>query len=57
MTPADLTAFRAKRMLTQAELAVRLGIDRTTVARWEAGTRQIPPFLELALTELARRMR
>ena len=34
---------------TQEELAQILGTTKTTVYRWEAAMREIPPFLALAL--------
>jgi len=38
--------------LSQAALALKLGVIRETVARWEIGTRHIPSFLGLALKHL-----
>ena len=32
-----------------------MGVTLTTVYRWEAGLRKIPPFLQLALEGLERR--
>lgn len=55
MTPADLTAWRETHALTKVELARLLGVQPLAVSRWEGGTRSIPPFLPLALAELARR--
>ena len=55
MTPADLTAWRETHALTKVELARLLGVQPLAVSRWEGGTRSIPPFLALALQELARR--
>jgi transcriptional regulator with XRE-family HTH domain len=42
-TDHPLKAFREehKPPLTQEELAIRLGVTRTTVARWETGTRRL----------------
>lgn len=39
--------------LSRAELGRELGVDRSTVYRWEEGQRDIPPFLFLALRQLA----
>lgn len=36
-----LKAYRAKEGLTQGALASRLGVNRTSVARWETGARKI----------------
>jgi DNA-binding transcriptional regulator YiaG len=55
MTPADLTAWRETHALTKVELARLLGVQPLAVSRWEGGARSIPPFLRLALDELARR--
>jgi DNA-binding transcriptional regulator YiaG len=55
MTPADLTAWRETHALTKVELARLLGVQPLAVSRWEGGTRSIPPYLPLALSELQRR--
>ncbi len=49
MKAAELHAWRKKRSLTRKQLADALGTTVTTVYRWETATRQIPPFLHLAL--------
>lgn len=49
MTPDTLRAFRDELRLTQAGLASRLGVTRTTVAQWEVGRYPTPPLLGLAL--------
>ncbi|MCI0622304.1 MAG: helix-turn-helix domain-containing protein [Acidobacteria bacterium] len=49
MQPAELKAARKKLGMTQPQLADALGVDRVSVARWETGTRRIPPMLRLAL--------
>lgn len=49
MTPAELVERRNVLHLSQAELARRLGVAANTVNRWEAGTRTIPPYLDLTL--------
>uniref|UniRef100_A0A7V4LC78 XRE family transcriptional regulator n=1 Tax=Desulfobacca acetoxidans TaxID=60893 RepID=A0A7V4LC78_9BACT len=48
----DLKAWRRQFGLSQAQLAQGLGVSPMTVARWEWGTRRIPPFLHLALKAL-----
>lgn len=40
-----LRAYRESVGLTQAELADILGVERTTVARWETGVRRVDPEL------------
>lgn len=54
MTPADLKATRKALGLTQAALAERLKVTRSTVWRWESGA--VPPehpeILRLALERL-----
>lgn len=57
MTPAELKAERKALKLTQKELAAKLGRNRVTIIRWEAGTMAIeaPETLELALETLRRR--
>ena len=49
MTPQELIAWRNKKGFSQAGLANALGVTTQTVYRWERGTRDIPPFLYLAL--------
>ena len=49
MTPSELRAWRTQRQLTLMGLAKLLGVNHMTVYRWEAGMRQMPPFLHLAL--------
>jgi DNA-binding XRE family transcriptional regulator len=41
-TGAELRAIRQHLALSQRGLAVRLGVHRTSVARWEAGVRPTP---------------
>ena len=52
MTPAELKTKRNAMGLSQQSLADWLGVNRVTIARWEIGTRDIPPFLHLALQAL-----
>jgi transcriptional regulator with XRE-family HTH domain len=56
MTPKQLVEFRETHGLTQQELANRLRVDRVTIARWEIGARAIPPYLDLALETVARKI-
>jgi len=57
VTGKELKEWRQRHRLTQVELAQMLGVIRVTVARWEGGTRGIPPFLPLALEALEYRMK
>lgn len=56
MNSQELKAWRQKWQLTQEALAGLLGVHRVTIAKWEAETRGIPPFLNLALAGLESRM-
>ncbi|MBZ0156103.1 MAG: helix-turn-helix transcriptional regulator [Alphaproteobacteria bacterium] len=49
MTPEQLKAWRKRSGYTQEEFAQILGVTKTTVYRWEAAMREIPPFLALTL--------
>ena len=49
MTPQELLIWRDRKGFSQAGLANILGVTVQTVYRWERGTREIPPFLHLAL--------
>lgn len=53
MIAADLRAWREARGLTQQQLADALQLPaasgRVQVARWEAGTYPVPPWMETAL--------
>lgn len=59
MTPTQLKRWRKKNYYPQAELAGALGVDVTTISRWERGVREIPSFLYLALEclEIKKRLR
>jgi transcriptional regulator with XRE-family HTH domain len=52
MTGKELKRWRKQHGLSQAALALKLGVIRETVARWEIETRAIPSFLPLALKGL-----
>lgn len=57
MTAEQVKAFRALHSLSQSQLAEALGVHVRTLSAWEQG-RQIPPrYVELALCELARRLK
>jgi len=47
-----LRNFRAVHGLTQQSLADKLGVDLTTVQRWEWGQVKPAPYLSLALRQL-----
>jgi DNA-binding XRE family transcriptional regulator len=49
MNTSDLKQWRSKHRMTQQELADIIGVAKNTIYRWEAGMREIPPFLALAL--------
>jgi transcriptional regulator with XRE-family HTH domain len=40
--PSELQRIREALGLTQAQLAEEIGVHRVTVAKWEAGDRNIP---------------
>jgi len=52
LTPATLLARRQSLGLTQEQLAQRLRVTTTTVARWERGEQPLPGMLSLALERL-----
>jgi transcriptional regulator with XRE-family HTH domain len=41
MVQHPLKTYRSARSLSQGKLADQLGVTRTTVARWETGTRKV----------------
>jgi DNA-binding transcriptional regulator YiaG len=43
--------------LSRDELARQLKVSSSTVWRWEKGERPLPPYLELALETLERRIK
>lgn len=58
MTGDELRAKRNALGLSQRGLAQALGIEReNNISDWERGLYKIPSYLELALAELARRLR
>lgn len=46
MTPTTLKQARAAMGLTQAQLAAKLRVTSTTVARWEQGVHPIPEWVD-----------
>lgn len=56
MAPEEVRAFRDEFDLTKAELAVKLGSALRTVEDWEAGRRQSPSMLRMALAAVAREL-
>ncbi len=50
MCPADLLTLRRRLSLTQAQLASRLGVNRSTLYRWETGRCRIPVSATLVVT-------
>lgn len=49
MTPEQLASLRESIRMTRDQLAEALGVDRTTIWRWETGATTIPVYLPLAL--------
>jgi transcriptional regulator with XRE-family HTH domain len=56
MKPDELKAARLALGLSQQGLAERLRISVGSVSRWERGVQLIPPYLALAMAELARQV-
>lgn len=52
--PRDIKAFREELSLTQADLGQALGGSKRSVEDWEAGRRQAPAMLRLAMAAIAR---
>ena len=52
MTNTKLAALRKKTGLSMIQFAKRLGVDRTTVYRWETGSRGIGKFEAEAIERL-----
>lgn len=50
---AEFILARQALGLTQYELSVRLGVDRTTVENWERGATRVPSWAAKALERLA----
>lgn len=56
LAPEEIRAFREEFSLTKAQLAERLGSALRTVEDWEAGRRQSPSMLRVALAAVAREL-
>jgi len=56
MKPEELRKWRRESGYAQGELAAILGIALNSVSRWERGTREIPPFLHLALKAIPKKV-
>lgn len=54
MTPEQLATLRESIRMTREQLAEALGVDRTTVWRWETGGTPIPDYLPLAILWIRR---
>jgi DNA-binding transcriptional regulator YiaG len=52
VTDVELKAARTRLGLTQAGLAALLRVDGRTIRKWEAGDRDIPGSVEVALEAL-----
>lgn len=52
----ELITYREKIGLTREELARELKTSYVTVFRWEKGERAMPPYLELALETIERKL-
>ena len=48
----DISSYRKDLNLSQADLAVRLGVTQSTVSRWETGELKIDKRTELSLDAL-----
>lgn len=53
MTPSQLIQLREKLGWSQNRLAENLGVNRSTVHRWEKGMRRIPAIAEKLLAIIA----
>ena len=56
LAPEEIRAFREEFSLTKAQLAERLGSALRTIEDWEAGRRQSPSMLRVALAAVAREL-
>jgi len=53
MKPRELKKWREQQFLSQANVAVLLGVHANTVLNWEKGATRMPPSIELALEAIA----
>lgn len=53
MMPSQLIQLRAVLGWSQNRLAKQLGVNRSTIHRWELGTRRIPAMAEKLLAIIA----
>lgn len=53
MTGENVKAWRDRHGVTQMALAARLGVNHSTVWRWEHDKLPLPPWLPLALEAIA----
>ncbi|MCK5506291.1 MAG: helix-turn-helix transcriptional regulator, partial [Thermodesulfovibrionia bacterium] len=51
----ELKKWRQNNGYSQSDLAKALGVITMTISRWERGTREIPPYLHLALKSLRKK--
>ncbi len=56
MTPASLTAWMTRQNLNKVEACASLGIARTTLDRYLAGSVVIPRYIALACAAVAQRV-
>jgi DNA-binding transcriptional regulator YiaG len=57
MKSINIADWRAKRKLSQADLAELLPINKRTLQQWEQGRGAPPVFFERALRDLDRQLR
>lgn len=55
MTPAHIVTLRATLGWSQSRLARELGLNRSTICKWESGQHPIPPMAQKLLAQLVRR--
>ena len=56
MTPAELRDQMHRLDMTQADLAIAMGVSQAAVSRWLAGTRAITLRTELQIESLTREL-
>jgi len=55
MKPKELQKWRQLNGYSQSQLAEALGVAVMTVSRWETASREVPPFLHLALKSMPKK--